>query len=110
MLQETERFSWKEHHVLQGDGRGGLVAHPAEYQFVPRFGELKVLPFGLAAMDNWPHLHHQNLGAVTWETGDMWYGCASGHLSSVLLGDGSILTAYGHYAYGGALIKWRPVA
>lgn len=61
-------------------------------------------------LDNWPHLHHQDLGAVTWETGDMWYGCASGHLSSVLLGDGSILTAYGHYAYGGALIKWRPVA
>ena len=22
--------------------------------------------------------------------------------------DGSILTTYGHYAYGGALIKWTP--
>ena len=52
MPQETERFSWKEHHVLQGDGRGGFVVHPAEYQFVPRFGEFKVLPFGLTAMDN----------------------------------------------------------
>ena len=59
-------------------------------------------------VDDWPHLHHQDLGAVTWETGNMWYGCASGHLSSVLLGDGSVLTVYGHYAYGGALIKWRP--
>ena len=59
-------------------------------------------------LDDWPHLHHRDLGAVTWETGDMWYGCASGHLASVCLGDGSLITTYGHYAYGGALIKWRP--
>jgi hypothetical protein len=49
---DAERFSWKEHRVLQGDGRGGWIVHPAQYQFVPRFGEYKVLPFGLAAMDN----------------------------------------------------------
>ena len=60
-------------------------------------------------LDDWPHLHHKELGAVTWETGEMWYGCANGHQASVSLGDGSVLTAYGHYAYGGALIRWRPV-
>jgi hypothetical protein len=31
-----------------------------------------------------------------------------GHLSSTLLADGSILTGYGNYLTGGALIRWRP--
>lgn len=48
-------------------------------------------------LDEWPH-----------DDPDLWYGCVNGHLYSVSLGDGSILTAYGHYAYGGGMIKWRP--
>ena len=59
-------------------------------------------------VDDWPHIHHPDLGAVTWETADVWYGCANGHQTSVSLGDGSVMTAYGHYAYGGALIRWWP--
>ena len=47
-----ETFSWKEHRVLVGDGKGGYLSVPAEYQFLPRFGEAKVVPFGLAKMDN----------------------------------------------------------
>ena len=47
-----ETFSWKEHRVLAGDGKGGYLSLPAEYQFLPRFGETKVVPFGLAKMDN----------------------------------------------------------
>ncbi len=37
-----------------------------------------------------------------------WYECVSGHLYSTSMGDGSVLTAYGHYPNGGVLIKWRP--
>ena len=59
-------------------------------------------------LDDWPHIHYPDLGAVTWETGDFWYGCANGHQSSTTFDDGAILTAYGHYVHGGALIKWRP--
>ncbi len=60
-------------------------------------------------LDDWPHIHHKDLGAVTWlETGDMWYGCACGHQSSISVGDGSVLTVYGHYIYGGVMIRWRP--
>ena len=51
MRKETE-YSWKEHRVLRGDGRGGYVVHPAQYRFVPRYRGVKVLPFGLAATDN----------------------------------------------------------
>ena len=47
-----ETFSWKEHRVLAGDGKGGYLSLPAEYQYLPRFGETKVVPFGLAKMDN----------------------------------------------------------
>lgn len=59
-------------------------------------------------LDDWPHIHYPDLGAVTGETGDFWYGCANGHQSSTTLDDGAILTTYGHYTHGGALIKWRP--
>jgi hypothetical protein len=48
-------------------------------------------------LDDWPH--HRP---------DQWYEVACGHLFSVSLGDGSVLTAYGHYQFGGAMIKWRP--
>ena len=43
------RLAWAKR---RRDGRGGYLVHAAEYQFVPRFEGVKVLPFGLVAMDN----------------------------------------------------------
>lgn len=37
-----------------------------------------------------------------------WFSVACGHLSSVALDDGSILTTYGNYKHGGALVCWQP--
>ncbi len=40
---------------------------------------------------------------------EQWYQVSCGHLSSTILGDGSILTAYGHYlSRGVGLIRWKP--
>jgi hypothetical protein len=42
---------------------------------------------------------------VKWSRGEC------GHLSTVLLGDGALLTCYGNYLLKGAcLIRWRPAA
>ncbi|MBI3921366.1 MAG: hypothetical protein HY318_08120 [Armatimonadetes bacterium] len=49
---EREELSWKEHRVLQGDGKGEYVCHPAKFQFLPLFRGIVVFPFGLAEMDN----------------------------------------------------------
>ena len=38
----------------------------------------------------------------------VWYKAACGHLFSISLDDGSILTTYGNYRNGGALIHWKP--
>ncbi len=48
----NETLSWKEHRVLQGDGRGGYISHPAQLQFVPQSQNQMVWIFGLAKMDN----------------------------------------------------------
>ena len=37
-----------------------------------------------------------------------WYSVACGHLFSVALEDGSVLTTYGNYKNAGALILWKP--
>ena len=39
---------------------------------------------------------------------DRWYEVACGHLFSISLGDGSVLTTYGNYRNAGALISWEP--
>ena len=49
---EQEEFSWKEHRVQHGDGRGGFVSRPAQYQFIARYQGARVVPYGLARMDN----------------------------------------------------------
>ena len=41
-------------------------------------------------------------------TAEQWYKCRCGHLYSIALEDGSILTTYGNYNNGGAVILWRP--
>lgn len=52
---------------------------------------------GMYILDDWAH-HNP----------EQWYEVACGHLYSISLGDGAVLTAYGHYRYGGVLIKWWP--
>ena len=49
---EDQELSWKVHHVLQGDGKRGFKVLDARYRFLPRDGEAKVVPYGLAEMDN----------------------------------------------------------
>ena len=36
-----------------------------------------------------------------------WINGECGHLCSIALDDGSILTAYGNYLAGGTLIRWK---
>jgi hypothetical protein len=40
--------------------------------------------------------------------GENWVDPMCGHLYSILLDDGSILTGYGNYLVGGILIRWKP--
>lgn len=50
--KNPEGRGWKPHPLKQGDGRGGWVVHPAEYQLLhPRTGR-SICPFGVAQMDN----------------------------------------------------------
>lgn len=39
---------------------------------------------------------------------DRWYGCKNGHLFSLALDDGHVLTTYCNYDNGGALVLWNP--
>ena len=39
---------------------------------------------------------------------ERWYGVACGHLFTIVLDDGSILTTYGNYKNAGGLILWQP--
>ena len=48
-------------------------------------------------LDSWPYYNPER-----------WFESVCGHLFSVSLGDGSVLTCYGHYPGGGVAIKWRP--
>ena len=49
---DSEELSWKEHTVRQSDGKGGYLCRPAQLQLMPRLDGCKVIPFGLATMDN----------------------------------------------------------
>ena len=41
-------------------------------------------------------------------SGENWVHTQCGHLCSLALDDGSVLTTYGNYFSGGALIYWQP--
>src|SRR5262245_57196333 len=43
---------WKEHHIRQGDGRGGWVTRPALRQVLKHPDANFTMPFGLVQMDN----------------------------------------------------------
>ena len=51
-LYESDPLSWKEHFIRRGDGRGGFTCHAAQSQILPHYQGRKVIPFGLAVMDN----------------------------------------------------------
>lgn len=66
----------------------------------------------LLSRDNgqtWDLAHKYVLDEFEFLDGTNWYNGETGHLSSVLLHDGRILTAYGKYVSKGAnLIRWKP--
>jgi hypothetical protein len=116
--------TWSELQILYQAGRH----HP----------NLQVLPSGDIVMTHIVRLdirdgrlagHHMGCEALisrdhglSWDTAgriilddfaysnaDRWYASQCGHLSSTLLTDGSMLTAYGHYLSGGvAFVRWDP--
>ena len=47
-----DQLGWRDHWVLQHDGAGGQIGHPAAFRFLPRHGERPVFPWGLAVLDN----------------------------------------------------------
>ena len=47
-----DQFGWRDHWVLQHDGAGGQIGHPAAFRFLPRHGERPVFPWGLAVLGN----------------------------------------------------------
>jgi len=57
----------------------------------------------MITLDEFPYCEGDN-----WISGEGGGHC--GHLFSIALADDSILTAYGNYLAGGALIRWSPPA
>ena len=115
-------LSWKEHHVLQGDGHGGYVSRPASLRFLPRYEGCSVWPFGLAAMDNGeivvvglprqsaPPYREQALVAFTRDEGTTWSDyvavedCSGRPMMLAHLGDGRLTFTAGwseteHYRF-----------
>jgi len=88
-------FSWKEHRVLQGDGKGGTICHPAQFQFLPPFGETKVVPFGLAKMDNGEILL---LGAAS--TGKTTFQAGEETVAAISADEGATWSAYQAIGHG----------
>lgn len=104
---EREELSWKEHRVLHGDGRGGYVCQPAQFQFMPRFRDCAVAPYGLAEMDNgeivFAGTTHDNLSnsrqtvvafsrdrGATWSDYEPVEGCRSQPVMLAYLGNGTL--------------------
>ena len=57
----------------------------------------------------WDLAHRYVLDSYEFYDGAKWFNGQCGHLYSILLDDGSILTCYANYlAKGGVLIKWKP--
>ena len=48
----NESMGWKPHPLKQGDGRGGWIVRPAEYNLLHRRTGRYLFPYGLAVMDN----------------------------------------------------------
>lgn len=63
--KSSESFNWKEHHIKQGDGKGGWKIKACEYKFLHHKDKVWFPPFCLEKMDNGEIVF---LG--TWEPGD----------------------------------------
>ena len=50
--QSAARGEWQEHHVRQGDGKGGWMTRPALRQVLKHPEATATMPFGLAQMDH----------------------------------------------------------
>ena len=105
----NEVLSWKNHCVLQSDGRGGFVVRPGQLRFLPRSRDQQVWPFGLAKMDNdemvlaairrppqGPPWIEQTLIAFSCDEGATWSeymeipGCTGRPMMLAYLGEGAL--------------------
>ena len=50
--KDSECLGWKEHHIKQGNGKGGWIVKPSEYQFLHYSETGCSTGFGLVQMDN----------------------------------------------------------
>ncbi len=87
-------------YIVRADVRGGRLA------------SLRRGAEAVISHDNgltWGTGHTRVLDEYEYVDGSKWYKGLSGHLSSTLLLDDSILTAYGNYlSKGCALVRWMP--
>ena len=51
-MPSRAEFAWRDHWVMQHDGAGGQIGHPAAFRFLPWHGERPVFPWGLAVLDD----------------------------------------------------------
>ena len=49
---ESEQLSWKQHFIKRGDGQGGYTCIAAQQQVLPQYEGRRIVPYGLATMDN----------------------------------------------------------
>ncbi len=52
ILIESEPLSWKQHFITRGDGQGGYTCIAAQQQVLPQYEGRRIVPYGLATMDN----------------------------------------------------------
>ena len=83
-LVDSEQLAWKEHFLKRGDGQGGYTCHAAQQQVLPQYERRRIVPYGLATMDNgevilaataWPlvpGLPEQTLIAISDDDGATW--------------------------------------
>ena len=65
ILIESEPLAWKEHFIKRGDGQGGYACIAAQQQLLRPYQGHRIVPFGLATMDNGEVL----CAATAWSSG-----------------------------------------
>ena len=123
-ISKDEGRTWSDPLMLYDAGRhhahllrmpGGTLVMTLIVRDDVRDGKLASYRRGCEAIlshDNgksWDLAHKYVLDDFEFCDGKKWFNGETGHLSSVLLHDGSILTCYGKYlSKGASLIRWRP--
>lgn len=82
--QKFKSLGWKEHFIRVGDGHGGWVVQPAEYQILQHPDGLYTFPFGIVQMDNGELIlmcahkcadgNERPVAAFSRDQGDTWSG------------------------------------